>query len=159
MTDSNQPSSDGVHERPWLEYRTTGDGPWLDREFDTIHQADAWGHEHLGVDVADVSQTHPPNSVPAEWAAAGYTSPDAVAEWTSIGIDTPVLAQEWVDAGFTPESASAWAEIEDMTPSEAMAAVNAGVAPVDIERIRRADPDWTRPICDQVADPDMGICL
>jgi len=109
--------------------------------------------------VLDVSRVHAPVAVPPDWRDAGYTSVDAVAEWTSIGIESAMLAQEWVDAGFTPESASMWCEIEAMTPSEAAQAVNNGVAPIDVERIRRADPAWARPVDPEVAAPDMGIWL
>jgi hypothetical protein len=79
------------------------------------------------------------------WAAAGYTTADSVSAWTAIGIDTPDVAQQWVRAGFTPESASLWVEVPDMTPSEAATCANGGLTPVDVERIRRADPWWTRP--------------
>lgn len=99
------------------------------------------------------------DDVPLGWAGSGYTSAAAVAEWTSIGIDSPLVAAQWINAGFTPEQASGWVEISDMSPSEAMEAVNNGVAPIDIERVRRADPDWTRPEDPSVADPDMGVWM
>lgn len=149
----------GGRERPWLEYREQADGLWLEREFDTVAQAEAWAHEHLGNDVVDVGRVHDPELVPAAWAQAGYATAASVAEWIEIGIGTPVLAQEWIGAGFTPESASAWCEIEGMSPSRAMSAVNNGVAPIDIERVRRADPDWQRSVSDEVAAPDMGPWL
>lgn len=151
-----------THRRVWIEYRLTGDGPWLEREFDSVAEAERWAHAHLGVDVTDVSTVHLPeldHAVPRDWLDAGWTSLGAVAQWTCIGIESPMLAQEWIDAGFTPESAGMWVEIEGMRPSQAMEAVNTGVAPIDVERIQRADPDWERPAEPEIAKPGMGIWL
>jgi hypothetical protein len=94
----------------------------------------------------------------AAWLAAGYASPAAAMEWTAIGIDAPTVAQKWIDAGFTPDSASLWVEVEDMEPSEAATCANNGMTPVDVERVRRADPGWTRPEPEPgVADAGWGI--
>lgn len=46
--------------RPWIEYRTDGNGPRRVRSFDTVEQAQRWAHWHLGADVADVGTIHVP---------------------------------------------------------------------------------------------------
>jgi hypothetical protein len=51
------------HERPWIEYRTDADSPWQEREFDTVEQAEAWAHKHLGLEVADVGTVQMPEPV------------------------------------------------------------------------------------------------
>lgn len=51
------------HERPWIAYRTDADSPWRDREFDTVEQAEAWAHKHLGLEVADVGTVQIPEPV------------------------------------------------------------------------------------------------
>lgn len=51
------------HERPWIEYRTDADNPWREREFDTVEQAEAWAHQHLGLDVADLGPAQIPEPV------------------------------------------------------------------------------------------------
>ncbi|WAX55123.1 hypothetical protein M6B22_11180 [Jatrophihabitans cynanchi] len=51
------------HERPWIEYRTDADTPWREREFDTVEEAEAWAHQHLGLDVADVGPAQIPEPV------------------------------------------------------------------------------------------------
>ena len=73
MTDNDCTATE--HERPWVEYRTNGDGPWREREFDTIEQVEAWACEHLGVDVADVSIVHVPRSSSRIRASGGETPP------------------------------------------------------------------------------------
>lgn len=61
MTDNDYTATG--HEKPWIEYRTGGDGPWREREFATVEQAEAWAYEHLGVDVVDVSIVHVPELI------------------------------------------------------------------------------------------------
>lgn len=58
MTGNEQ--NETKHERPWIKYRSDGDGPWREREFATAEQAEAWAHQHLGVDVADVGTVQIP---------------------------------------------------------------------------------------------------
>ena len=93
-----------------------------------------------------------------DWLTAGYRSPAAITEWTAIGITTPQRAQQWIEAGFTPESAALWVEVQDMSPSEAATCANGGLSPVDVERVRRADPGWRRPEPQADAvEPGWGI--
>jgi hypothetical protein len=133
---------------------------WIDAG--VVDPAVAYTWEAQGDDPSLARRWTEAGCSPAEagqWRAAGYHDPSVVAEWTSIGVDDPAVAQEWADAGFTAETAALWVEVEDMTPSAAMAAINSGTAPVDIERVRRAEPDWTRPVEPPVAEPDMGVWL
>ena len=51
------------HKRPWIEYRTDADSPWREREFDNVEAAEAWAHDHLGLDVADVGPVQIPDPV------------------------------------------------------------------------------------------------
>lgn len=118
---------------------------------------DALARMGIGADIT-ASDRHAAGRDLTQWAAAGYATPSAVAEWTSIGIDTPAIAEQWVAAGFTAESASLWVEVPDMTPSEAASCAAVGMTPVDVERIRRADPGWSRPEpSPEQPDPGWGI--
>lgn len=61
MTENRYVASD--HSKPWIEYRTDAGSPWCDREFDTVEAAEAWAHQHLGLDVADVGSVQAPEPV------------------------------------------------------------------------------------------------
>lgn len=118
----------------------------------------------IGTPPTDSDPAVPPDraagSQAESWADTGFTSTASVAEWTAIGIDTPAVAQQWIDAGFTAESAAWWVKVPDMTPIEAATCANGGMTPLDVQRIRRADPGWARPAPEpDPPAPGDGICL